>query len=328
MKPEARNPKFAWALAWLLAALLAGVSVFAEDAAPSGFGVLVLSHGGSAEWNAVVEETVRPLRERYAVEIAYGMADAATIEAGVRKLEAGGAHDIAVVRLFVSGESFLERTKQILGLAPGAPPRPEQVEAMHEHPHEHPMPQGDKLLGPQELQAHLAAVPFYRVESQARFVVSEDGLAQSPWMGEVLAERARGLSQDPARESVLILAHGPGDDAENARWVKALEALADQVRAQAKYRSVAVETLREDWPDKRASAIERIRAYVAAAGRDGGRALVIPFRVTGFGPYADVLQGLKYASDGRGLAPHANVTRWLADQVARCAERLGRARSD
>lgn len=328
MKSSTRNPLAAWVLAWLLATGAAVVSASAEEAAPRGFGVLVLSHGGSPEWNAVVEETVRPLRDCGAVEIAYGMADASTIEAGVRKLEAAGARDIAVVRLFISGESFLERTQQILGLAAGAPPRPEKVEAAGAQVHEHPMPKGDKLLGPRELQEHLEGIPFYRVESSARFALSEEGLAQSPLMGDVLAERARGLSRDPARESVLILAHGPGDDAENARWVAAVDGLAEKVRAQAAYRLVAVETLREDWPDKRDVAVQKIRAFVENAGREGGRALVIPFRVTGFGPYAEVLQGMTYVSNGLGLAPHANVTRWLRDQVARCAERLGRARGD
>ena len=48
---------------------------------------------------------------------------------------------------------------------------------------------------------------------------------------------------------------------------------------------------------------------------DGGTAIVIPFRVQGFGPYAGVLDGLHYVSDGQGLVPHPNVTEWVAGQI-------------
>ena len=39
-------------------------------------------------------------------------------------------------------------------------------------------------------------------------------------------------------------------------------------------------------------------------------------RFPGFGPYAEVLKGLDYASDGRGLVPDAGVTEWIEHQIA------------
>ncbi|MCA1749698.1 MAG: hypothetical protein LC634_09300, partial [Sphingomonadales bacterium] len=130
------------------------------------------------------------------------------------------------------------------------------------------------------------------------------------------AERARALSSDPARESVLILAHGPGDDAENARWLANMESQSAAVRALAPFRAVQVETLREDWPEERAAAETRIRGFVEAAAREDGRALVIPYRLSGFGPYAEVLEGLTYVSDGRGLLPSDEVANWVRRQAA------------
>lgn len=47
----------------------------------------------------------------------------------------------------------------------------------------------------------------------------------------------------------------------------------------------------------------------------GWRAIVIPFRVQGFGPYAEVLQGLEYLADGRGLVPDTEVTAWVRRQA-------------
>ncbi|MBI4615924.1 MAG: hypothetical protein HY720_20065 [Planctomycetes bacterium] len=265
------------------------------------YGVLVLAHGGSPEWNEAVRDAVRGLEDDDDVEIAFGMADAKTIQEGVRRLEERGVQRIGVVRLFVSGESWYERTEQILGLAPGAPPKPAaEVEDHSQH------------------GAH--SMEFWRIETAASFALSTEGLAGEFSMGEILAERASDLSRSPATEDVLILAHGPGDDEENERWLADMEVLAGAVRSARPFRRVEAMTLREDWPEKREVSEQRIRDYVARAKAEGGSAIVVPFRVHGFGPYAAVLEGLDYAADGRGLLPHALVGSWIKRQ-ARTIER-------
>jgi hypothetical protein len=264
---------------------------------PEDFGVLVMAHGGSPEWNKAVLDAVEPLRAKNRIEVAFGMADAATIQQGVHKLESEGVHKIGVVRLFVSGESWYRRTGQIVGIFPGAPGRPEH--AGHASHGEH--------------QNH--GMAFWKIHTSSSFALSRPGLAEAPEMGAVLADRAAALSRIPEREDVLVLAHGPGDDMENRRWMAYLDARADAVRAARPFRRVQVETLREDWPEKRAEAEKRVRGFVERAAREGGKAIVIPFRVYGFGPYAKVLEGTDYLSDGRGLIPHLNVTRWIEAQI-------------
>lgn len=261
------------------------------------FGVLVMAHGGGAEWNRNVAAALAPIGAHYPTEIAFGMADAVSLQDGVRKLEAKGVGRIGVVRLFVSGESWYERTEQILGLKPGAPAKPATGD--HADHGEH--------------AGHSMA--FWQLDADASFALSKQGLADAPEMGAVLAERARGLSRDPGHEDVLILAHGPGDDAENQRWIDQINARADTVRQALPFRRVQVETLREDWPDKRKAAELRIRAFVERASKESGRAIVIPFRVEGFGPYGKVLDGLDYLSDGRGLVPSPQVTQWVRRQA-------------
>ena len=263
---------------------------------PGDFGVLLMAHGGPPDWNRSVLAAVEPLRGNYKLEVAFGMADAASIQEGIRRLEAGGVRKIGVVRLSVSGESWHGRTEQILGLTAGAPEPPAADHADAHHG-------GDYSMA------------FWRIPSSAAFALSTQGLAQAPEMDAVLAERARTLSRTPEREEVLILAHGPGDDVENERWIAYIDARADAVRKSLPFRRVQVETLREDWPEKRKEAEERIRAFVKRVSDTGGRAIVIPFRVQGFGPYAKVLAGLDYVSDGQGLLPHPNVTMWIEQQI-------------
>src|SRR5687767_13394081 len=125
----------------LLAATLALAACRAptSDAAARGgdYGVLVMAHGGGAEWNREVLAAVAPLAREYRVAVAFGMADADTIQKGVADLEAEGARRIGVVRLFVSGESWYERTEQILGVREGAPPRSAQPAAAGHEGGEH-----------------------------------------------------------------------------------------------------------------------------------------------------------------------------------------------
>jgi hypothetical protein len=258
-----------------------------------------MAHGGSPAWNEAVIEAVKPLRARYDIEVAFGMADAASLQDSVSKLEARDARKIGVVRLFVSGDSFLTETEQIFGLRPGAP----EAATAAADPHAGHAAHGGH---------HMA---FHRVVTQSTFALSARGLADAEGMGTILADRAAALSRTPAQEDVLILAHGPGDDGENARWLAKLDARAAAIRARAPFRRVQVETLREDWPEKRREAEARIRAFVTRASEDGGRAIVIPFRVQGFGPYADVLKGLDYAADQQGLIPHPEVTQWIEHEI-------------
>lgn len=281
-----------------LALLLIPTAVQAQaQPAADDFGVLVMAHGGGPAWNGQVEAMLEPLRRDYRLEIAFGMATPGTIQAAAERLEARGARRIAVVRLFISGESWLERTEQILGLRPGAPPRPE----------------GGAHAGHGAHGGH--DMSLWRIESDARFALSREGLADAPEMGAVLVDRVRAVSREPARETVLVLAHGPEDDEENARWLRQIDARAAAIRDHADFRAVHVESLREDWPEKRAESEARIRALAAEAIRDGGGLIVIPYRVSGFGPYARVLEGIDYEADRHGLVPSTEVEQWVRRQA-------------
>jgi hypothetical protein len=197
--------------------------------------------------------------------------------------------------MFISGDSWRERTQQILGLMPGAPARP---------PHEHDT----------DMEGHHSA--FWKITSGAAFAVSANGLADAEGMGIVLADRAEALSRDPSREEVLILAHGPEDDEENERWISAIDAHAEYVRRRLPFHGVHVETLREDWPEKRTLAEQRIHEIARNTAESDRTLIVIPFRVHGFGPYADALEGIDYVADGQGLIPHPQITAWLDQQVS------------
>lgn len=259
------------------------------------FGIMIMAHGGGDDWNQEVIESIAPIREQYPVDIAFGMADAGSIERSIRTLESQGVTHIGVVRLFVSGESWYKRTEQILGLREGAPEK--SPRDYHSDHISHAMPMG-----------------FWRVPSSASFAMSKEGLAEADEMGRVLLSRAQRLSTNPANEDIVVLAHGPGHDAENKRWISYIDARAEAIRSAHPFHDVKVFTLREDWPEKREGAEKKIRDYVQESSAAGRTTLVLPFRVQGFGPYAEVLSGLPYKADELGLLPHTEVTAWIESQ--------------
>ncbi len=265
-----------------------------RNEASNKFGVLVMAHGGTAEWNAGVEASLDSLRSQYPVEIAFGMAAAGSLENGVRRLEAQGVEHVGVVRLFVSGESWLQRTAQILGIESGAPAKP----TAHSASGNTAMPMG-----------------FWKIDSELQFHLSREGLSEAEEMDQVLLSRVRELSSTPTSEVVVIIAHGPADDEENTRWISQISDRTKLIRQEVNVNDVQVFTLREDWEEKREGAEELIRKYVQEANANSFTPIVVPFRIHGFGPYANVLAGLNYKADQKGLIPHSNVAIWIQNQA-------------
>lgn len=249
-------------------------------------GILVMAHGGGAEWNGRVEDALRPLRGRIPVSLALGMANPETMQAALDSLANEGVNTVVVVRLFVSGASFLHPTEFLLGLRPDPPER-----AMVGH----------RMVSGTELD------PLAR---SSRILLVREGLGGSGQAARILIDRAATSGVPPAESGVLLLAHGMGDESEDRQVLRSMEDAAGALRDDG-YAEVHVGTLREDWAGAREEAEERIKALVAGMGERHRHVLVIPYRVSGFGPYADVLEGLEYVAT-EGFLPHPLITEWIA----------------
>ncbi len=117
------------------------------------------------------------------------------------------------------------------------------------------------------------------------------------------------------------MAHGMGDDRENEQVLQRTATLTRSLATLGSFRAIAVETLREDWPEKRKAAEARIRDFVARGHENKGRVIVMPMRLFGFGPYQEILADLNYVADGKGLLPHPLITTWIQTQAEACFKR-------
>ena len=311
-----------------------------NDAPPSPTGILIMAHGGTPDWNAAVQEAISTLRQHCPIVVAFGMAEQTSLQQGIAELEAAGVRQIVVVRLFISGASFLHQTEYLLGLRPDPP-------AQFVHHHHGPQPASNSGGAHQadHSNAHTGAAsptsdPHHGhhaasgspsgetenplpIQTSSKIVISRPGLMESDRIAEILRDRVKNLSTTPAQESVLFLAHGAGEDEENDQIIAQIKRLAKGLELLGAFRAIGVETLREDWPDKRVEAEKRIRDFVTQGNQNGGRVLVVPFRLFGFGPYAKVLEGLPYVSDEKGLLPHPIIADWMQAQAETCIRHAG-----
>jgi hypothetical protein len=256
-------------------------------------GVVFMPHGATHAWNRTMLDAVAPLQKKYLIEPAFGMADAALIERAVRKLEARGARAIVVLRVFSLEESFRDVTEHVLGL------RDHADHAAHGHGGAAPIPA--------------------KIRSGSVFYTL-GGLEDSPLFAEALLDRAYEISRDPARETVLLVAHGAEKEDDNRHWLENLSRLAGHMKEVAgrrgkRFRDIQFGTWREDWPASREKAVAEIRALVQKAGKNGGTALVIPARTTSAGPEKELLDGLTYLYNPNGFAPHPKFTRWVEEEI-------------
>lgn len=298
-----------------LALLLLAAS--AKAAAP--YGILLLAHGGDASWNKEIETLRARVNSKVPAETALGMADTASLQAAVERLEKRGVARIVAVPLFVqSASEVLDQTRYALGLAE----KPSEIlrEAYARIGREHAAHAG---RGGAAAAGHGHAMEFSteRVKSKHPITMTP-ALDDAPLVAEILLERAKALSKDASRETVILVAHGPVDENAAPAWKSSLDGLASTVKKRGGFRRVFAVMLRDDAaPPIRAAAVEALRAGVAAGAADG-RAIVVPVLIARGGIEKKIvkdLAGLDYAWDGKTLMPHAGFDAWALERAAKGA---------
>lgn len=284
-------------LLWLKKTANAHLPASDED-----IGVIIMPHGATQPYNDAIERTIAPLKSRYRIEMAYGMGDPGVIQQAVSRLEQQGVRRIVFVRMYALAHHLKERVEYMLGLSetPAA--------GGHDEHDQTPPPQ---------------------IRSAALFATF-GGYEEDPRIARILHERIMEVSQDPSRETVIVLSHGDKSDDGNAQWLGIMNANIELLKKDphcARLKLIRAATVREDWPDKREPAVAEVRRMIEGGARDG-RVLIIADRLYGSGPYRRFLKGLDYAMNENGLA-HPFLTTWLEDGIrsalAEQAARIDRA---
>ncbi len=281
---------------------------------PAQIGVVALTHGADWFWNHDIEQALASVGARHTLAFAFSMADPPVVEHAVRELERDGAQAVVVVRAFGMADSFRSDVERMLGLdvENGSAPPAMSGHAMGG--------MGGMEMGHHDGGETLAAAP--RIRSSLP-MVTVGGVDDDPLFARALLENARSVAKNPAQETIILMAHGQGEDAANQRWLDLLGSLAGQMRAFGgdRFRAIRVATWREDWPDKNKDAVAQVRAMVAEASRDGGRALIVPARINGRGAADRYLTGLDFGW-GQGFVQTPYFAQWFEQEIAKGRELL------
>lgn len=279
-------------------------------------GVVALAHGADWFWNHDMEQALAPVVARHKLAFAFSMADRVVVERAVRKLERQHVRAIVVVRTFGMAASFLPMVQRMLGADVEQATADHAGHAMAYH--------GEGGMHGMHHGGHggsLAAPPRIRT---ALPMVTVGGVEDDPLLAKALLQNARAVSRDPSRETVIVMAHGQGDDAANQRWLDLLESLTTQMRADGgdDFRAILHAAWREDWPDKRRIAVAHVRDMVREASRNGGRALIVPARTNGHGAADQYLEGLDFGWSRNGFAQTPYLAEWFEQEIGRGIARL------
>lgn len=275
-------------------------------------GILLLAHGGNADWNATVTALGGRLNARVPTEVAFGMATRATLQAAVDRLVQRGVREIVGVPLFISSHSsVIEATQYLLGARTEAPADLARfarmghgVDARASAPHE-----GADHAAENGTRPVRSSVPIRMVGA----------LDDHPLVADILASRARTISRDPGREVVVLVAHGPVSDAENALWLADMGRLAARLASAISFARVDVLTVRDDAPEPvRTVAAAELRTVVARAAGAGNRVLIVPLLLS-YGGIEDGirkrLDGLDYVMASQALMPDERLAQWVLESA-------------
>ncbi len=272
-------------------------------------GILLMAHGGRVEsWNEEVRHVADQVDLKVPTEIAFGMATRSTLQAGIDRLIARGVTEIVAVPLFVSSHSsVIESTAYLLGLRPTAP---EDLRMFASMDHSSGMKMSHD--GMEHTAANDDATKPIHSAVPVRLASALDHHAI---VADILLDRASTISQKPANEIVVLVAHGPVPDDENLLWLKEMQILANTMRKKVKFSQINYLTVRDDADEPvRNRATTELRQQIQAIGAAGKTALVVPLLLSYGGienGLRDRLKGLSYKMPDQGLLPDQRIAQWV-----------------
>lgn len=137
-------------------------------------------------------------------------------------------------------------------------------------------------------------------------------------LGRILADQIRSVSKDPKNESVILVAHGPNEDADNEKWLYCLKVQAAYLQWACGFRRVDAATIRDDAPKPvKDAAVAVLRERVKSYGADSS-VLIQPVLISTGHVQAEIaalLKGLNYTMSTSGVAAHPLTSEWIRQQA-------------
>jgi len=294
------------------------------------YGILVIAHGSPGEdWCAPVRDAVAEVDIPYPVELGFlEFVPNETINNAIERLDDAGITKIIAVPLFVSSHSsHIQEIEYVLGLREMLPTMSEHVVVEGVEMERSVVVMGDGYAishvpvetgadGVVRAMGHPGEEEeLIPVETDAEIVLTS--AMDDHWLvAGIVSDRTADLSKNLEDETLVLVAHGTGEEDNFAVWVNSTESLANQARLKLTYWSDPAigiggtqaafihhnETLHPEFT---------LRPIVENAADP----VVVPLMVSeGYftgKKIPGLLENLTYTYDGKALTSHPNVAEWI-----------------
>jgi hypothetical protein len=150
-------------------------------------------------------------------------------------------------------------------------------------------------------------------------------LNDNPLISQILLDYAKELSRAPAREALIIVAHGPEEPEDNVPDLALLRRHAEWIAARAPFASVFAINIQDDAIKPiRTANVRTLRRRMESEQAQGRTVLVVPAVLASHGIQATLrqdLRGLEYRFQEKGLSAHPRFTDWVLESVRSGAKR-------
>jgi hypothetical protein len=275
------------------------------------YGVLLLASDAGSVWQKDLT-ALRAQLKGMAVESVGGAADGIAIQRAVERLERQRPGKIVAVSLEPLSESpFMEQARFLLGV------REEPAE-------DKPDADSERMEGGLKRTLKLdTARPSWlkRVKTSSPLVLAAT-IDQSAALADILADRAKKLTREPARATVLLVGQAPRSDRALKSWQAAADAVAEQVRAKGGFARGAAVGVRDGVRSaQRDHDRDALKATLSRLAQEGG-IVAVPLAPDGRRLEKVLRAGngmVAYRWDGQGTLGDARLVEWIKGAAAAAA---------
>jgi len=249
-------------------------------------GVLVVAHGFRDVGDRIFRERLSKVSTSYPTALGLGMSMTMSdhLQYAVDDLQAAGAERIVVVPVVSNSHNSLMR-------------------------------QWNYIFGRSDEPSY-ATVPQVTTDADLVFAPTPEN---HPLFAEVLLDYALEISDEPAKEFVLVVAHGPESAEDNLITLDILSDYAAYIQKNGRFADTGIASLQDDAPAQvRQANVKAMREEVQAAQAAGYRVLVVTSLIGARVVQAELrraLRGLDYTFNAKGIAQHDNFIRWIEVSV-------------
>ncbi|MEE8307863.1 MAG: hypothetical protein V3R81_11400, partial [Gammaproteobacteria bacterium] len=208
-------------------------------------GVLVLAHGAGEFGDRIFKQSLEPLAARHPVALGFGMAmmGSSHLQKAVDELTGAGAMRVVVVPAALSHNASVFR-------------------------------QWSYILGKREEAAYLDAG---QVQTDAELIL-RPVMGGHPLAAQIMLDYANEISEVQAKETVIVVGHGPEKISDNELELAILHDHVDFLKQESNFASIKGINLQDDAPDEiRSANVEKLRSWISEESGAGQRVLIVGY---------------------------------------------------